>query len=169
MKLVKITLSIVVLVVLSSCGNSTDKKNDSDNTQTNKKESVKIEPAEMLYSWCNNDDFEETGVFFHLWFNEENGELKASYSNGGPFEILFKVELQDDKVLLYFLGAPGSISFAEIFDNNETFKKDSPMAICYKPVGDKMEVEVKQTVTNVFAEMGKHTLTKLKEDDFCRE
>ncbi len=167
MKLTKIILSVIVLIALNSCGSNTDKKNDktTEKTQTQKKEIVKITPDDLLGSWCETPGL---SVYFNLYFykESENSELSASYSSGGPFEILFKIELRDQEALLYFLGAPGSIAFSQAFEGQD-FDKEAPMAICSKPVGNKMEIEVKQTLPNIFATMGKHTLTKLGEDEFC--
>ena len=121
----------------------------------------------VLYSgeWCNADNWESWGEYFNIIINlNPNGEGRATYTQGGPFEEEYIVKVTAEGTLeLYWDGIGGSISFNENNKSNETCKKLTALL----KIMDNKTLEVVSYVNDCAYLSGNIILKKLEENESC--
>lgn len=118
-------------------------------------------------SWCNN--MNSSVPFTHIGFYIEYNSIVAKFSNGGPFQESYKVEVIDDKnFILLFDYVDGTNSFnSTLNESNSSNCKNTQIAECKLISDNQIKITTFKNDCSYIEQESTFVLSKLNEDEDC--
>ena len=151
------TLTLLFAFALISCDNSKSNKQAEDWNN-------------FFGSWCNNEGWEQGGLYFNLNFKAQNDTLtEISFATGGPFEEILSGKLvSDTKAELYFNYLMGTHTPDDVINSADS-KNDTKIKVaeCTLQPDGTMKVETFSDEAGLIPEGKAIVLRKLGKNESC--